>query len=81
MYKAKHWIGLVIDLVKWNIEVLDCDWYQIKEKDLQAHLEPVAKLIPVVMQFSAELRVRHTVDVPNPFSITRTAKIPRNETS
>ena len=80
-YKAKHWIGLVIDLVRWNIEVLDSDWYQIKDKELQNHLQPVAKLIPVVMQFSVELRARHTVNVPNPLTISRTVKIPRNETS
>ena len=42
-YKAKHWTELVIDLVRWNIEVLDSDWYQIKDKELQNHLEPVAK--------------------------------------
>ncbi|KAL0695720.1 hypothetical protein Bca4012_062900 [Brassica carinata] len=45
-----HWIGVVVDIANWCIEVLDCNSACLSEEKLELLLNPIVVLLPLLIR-------------------------------
>lgn len=50
IWKASHWVGLVINLKLWSVEVLDSCPTLYAERKVQKYMEPVVLMLPYIIQ-------------------------------
>lgn len=67
---GRHWIGLVIDISKWCIEVLDCNPVCVQDSQLEALLTPFIILMPLLIRHNGGKTVNEAA-VASPLPITR----------
>ncbi|KAL0795797.1 hypothetical protein Bca101_067174 [Brassica carinata] len=47
---GSHWIGVVVDIANWCIEVLDCNSACLSEEKLELLLNPIVVLLPLLIR-------------------------------
>lgn len=66
----RHWVGLVIDLGKWSVTVLDCNTVVVSDEKMEANLQPILHLFPYLLQLNGFQAKMEDGNVP-PLSVTR----------
>lgn len=74
----KHWVGMVIHLQTWHIEILDPLIRSTSDRKVCSLMTPLAKMLPYLIKASCNTdAVPHFGDTP--FSISRLQGLPQNE--
>ena len=75
--RGKHWVSVKADLITAELVVFDCNWKFTEKVKLDRFMEPVQKMIPLVLQKSGYFG---HLD-PSPWPYRRPINHPQNEKS
>ncbi|GMN31897.1 hypothetical protein TIFTF001_049727, partial [Ficus carica] len=73
--RGKHWVSVKVDLITAELVVFDCNWKFTEIVQLDRFMEPVQKMIPLVLQKSGYFG---HLD-PSPWPYRRPINHPQNE--
>ena len=75
--RGKHWVSVKVDLITGELVVFDCNWKFTPKVKLDRFMEPLQKMIPLVLQKSGYFG--HLS--PSPWPYRRPTNYPQNEKS
>ncbi|KAF8055847.1 hypothetical protein N665_1284s0002 [Sinapis alba] len=66
---GRHWVGIVIDIGFWCIHVLDCNSTCVTDVKLEALLQPIVVLMPLLIRLNGgKALVEAAMDFPMPIT-------------
>ncbi|GMN60537.1 hypothetical protein TIFTF001_029630 [Ficus carica] len=75
--RGKHWVSVKVDLITAELVVFYCNWKFTEKVKLDRFMEPVQKMIPLVLQKSGYFGYLD----PSPWPYKRPINHPQNEKS
>ena len=75
--RGKHWVSVKVDLINAELVVFDCNWKFTEKTKLDRFMEPVQKMIPLLLHKSGYFG---HLD-PSPWPYRRPINHPQNEKS
>ena len=75
--RGKHWVSVKVDLISAELVVFYCSWKFTKRVKLDRFMEPVQKMIPLLLQKSGYFSHLN----PSPWPYKRPINHPQNEKS
>ncbi|GMN19570.1 hypothetical protein TIFTF001_050941 [Ficus carica] len=75
--RGKHWVSVKVDLISAELVVFDCSWKFTEKVKLDRFMEPVQKMIPLLLQKSGYFSHLN----PSPWPYRRPINHPQNEKS
>ncbi|GMN19897.1 hypothetical protein TIFTF001_045249 [Ficus carica] len=75
--QGKHWVSVKVDLISAELVVFDCSWKFTEKVKLDRFMEPVQKMIPLLLQKSGYFSHLN----PSPWPYRRPINHPQNEKS
>ncbi|GMN54192.1 hypothetical protein TIFTF001_023319 [Ficus carica] len=75
--RGKHWVSVKVDLIIAELVVFDCSWKFTEKVKLDRFMEPVQKMIPLLLQKSEYFSHLN----PSPWPYRRPINHPQNEKS
>lgn len=67
---GQHWVGVVIDITKWSITVLDCNSVVVSNEKMESTLQPLVVLFPYLLPLYG-LQPKMEAGVVPPLAVTR----------
>ncbi|GMN22768.1 hypothetical protein TIFTF001_047482 [Ficus carica] len=75
--RGKHWVSVKVDLIIAELVIFDCSWKFTEKVKLDRFMEPVQKMIPLLLQKSGYFSHLN----PSPWPYRRPINHPQNEKS
>lgn len=68
--ERQYWVGVVIDLKKWAVKVLDCNMACVTDSQLQLYCAHISNMLPYLMRKHGTSDIMKSVEL-QPFLMDR----------